>query len=97
MQSSLTVTLATVAVDTCGGVALGIEKVIQSVATFLGLHENQCQCFRTGCVEEIEKKRTLVTFFNPHHLLCDVLARGTNSTDGEKNVVMKEVTSKYLG
>ena len=43
VQSSLTVALATVTMDTGGGIALGVEEVIESIATLLGLNEDECE------------------------------------------------------
>ena len=82
--------------DTCGGVALSVEKVVESITTFLSLDKDQRQCVGTRGVEQIEKKRAFVTLFNPDHLLGDVFTRGSDSTDGEKDVIVKEITSQYL-
>ena len=41
VQSSLAITLGTVAMDTCAVVPLGIEKVVESIASLLGLDKDE--------------------------------------------------------
>lgn len=82
--------------DTGGGVALGIEEVVKSITSLLSLDKNQRQGVRTRSIKKIKEEGTFVTLFNPDHLLCDVLTGGSNSTDSEKDVVMKKITSQDL-
>ena len=46
MESSLTITLRTVAMDTSRGVSICIQEVIECITPFLGLHEHQGESFR---------------------------------------------------
>ena len=41
VQGSLTITLGTVTVNTRAKVPLGIEEVVESVASLLGLHKDE--------------------------------------------------------
>lgn len=51
---------------------------------------------RTRGIKKVEEKGPLFRLLYPEDLLRDVFARASHSTDGEKNVVVKKVSSKNL-
>lgn len=55
--------------------------------------------FRGKCtcgIEQVKQEGPLVIFFNPHHLLGDVLGGGTNPAHSQEDVLLQEVTSQDL-
>ncbi|ROW15354.1 hypothetical protein VPNG_02370 [Cytospora leucostoma] len=95
VESTLTLALSAVAVDGSCWEALVDEEVGQGVRHALGLDEDESQTGAVG-VENVEQNGALVNVLNILDLLGDVLGSGTNTTDGQENVVLQEVTSQHL-
>ncbi|TFB02208.1 hypothetical protein CCMA1212_005838 [Trichoderma ghanense] len=95
LESALTLTLGPVSVNGGGGEALVDEEVGQRVGHALGLDEDQGQTTGVG-VEDVEKDRALVNVLDELDLLGNVLRGGTNTADGQEDVVLEEVPGEHL-
>lgn len=95
VERALTLTLGAVAVDRRGWEALVDEEVGQRIRHALGLDEDQSQAGTVG-VEDIKQDGALVDILNVLNLLSDVLRGGTDTTNGEEDVVFEEVAGKHL-
>lgn len=95
VKSALTLTLGAVAVDRRGWEVLVDEEVGQRICHALGLDEDQSQA-RTMSVQDVKQDGALVDVLNVLNLLGDVLGGGSDTTNGEEDVVLEEVASKHL-
>jgi hypothetical protein len=95
LESALTLTLGPVSVDGGGREALVDEEVGQRVGHALGLDEDERQSTSVG-VEDVEKDGALVNVLDKLDLLGDVLRGGTNTADGQEDVVLEEIPGKHL-
>ncbi|GKT40846.1 uncharacterized protein ColSpa_01026 [Colletotrichum spaethianum] len=95
LQSALTLTLSAVTVNRGGGEVLVDQEVGQRVGHALGLDENEGETGTVG-VENIQENRALVDVLDVLDLLGNVLRGGTNTTNGQENVVLQEVASEHL-
>lgn len=95
LKSTLTLTLSTVTVDGGGRKLLVDEEVGQRVCHALGLDEDQGETSSVG-VEDIQKDGPLVSILDVFDLLGDVLRGGTDTSNGQEDVVLQEVSGEHL-
>lgn len=95
VKRALTLTLGAVTMDRRGWEALVDEEVGQRVRHALGLDEDQSQASTVG-VKDVKQDGALVDVLNVLNLLSDVLRGGTDTTNGEEDVVLEEVAGKHL-
>lgn len=95
LQSALTLTLSAVTVNGSSGEVLVDQEVGQRISHALGLNENKGETTGVG-VENVEKDRALVNILNVLDLLGDVLRGGTNTTNGQEDVVLEEIAGEDL-
>ena len=96
VEGALTLALSAVAVDGGGGEALVEQEVGQGVGHALGLDEDEGQTGGAVGVEDVEQDGALVLVLDVLDLLGDVLRGGTDTTDGEEDVVLEEVAGEHL-
>lgn len=95
-QSTLTLTLGTITVDSGGGETLVEKEVGQGVGHTLGFDEDEGQTASAVRVEDIQEDGALVVVLNVFNLLGDVLRGRTDTADGQEDVVLQEVASQHL-
>lgn len=95
LQSALTLTLSAVTVNGSSGEVLVDQEVGQRIGHALGLNENKGETSGVG-VENVEKDGTLVDILNVLDLLGDVLRGGTDTTNGQEDVVLEEIAGQDL-
>jgi hypothetical protein len=95
LEGTLALALSAVTVNGGGGEALVDEEVGEGVGHALGLDEDESQT-STVSVEDVEQHTTLVGVLDVLNLLGDVLGGGTNTTNGQEDVVAQEVASEHL-
>jgi hypothetical protein len=95
LEGTLTLALSAVTVNGGGREALVDEEVGERVGHALGLDEDQGE---TGAVsvEDVQQHTTLVGVLDVLNLLSDVLRGGTDTTDGQEDVVAQEVAGEHL-
>jgi hypothetical protein len=95
LKSTFTLTLGSVSVDGGSREVLVDEEIGQRVGHTLGLDEDEGQ---TGSVrvEDVKKNRALVNVLDKFDLLGDVLRGGTDTADGQEDVVLEEISGKHL-
>lgn len=98
VEGTLTLALGAVSVDRGGREVLAQQEVGQRIGHALGLDENQGQAqVALGLgVEDVEKNGTLVLILNVFDLLSNVLRGGTDTADGQEDVVLQEIASQVL-
>lgn len=95
-QRLLALALVSVTVDAAGAEAAVVQKVVQLIGAFLGLREDQRQAVRLAAFQNLQKRGALVVLVHPQNLLRNVLTRGTDSSDGQENVVVQEIAGEQL-
>lgn len=95
LKSTLTLALGAVTVNGGGREALVDEEVGEGVGHALGLDEDQGQT-STVSVKDVEQHTTLVHVLHVLDLLGDVLRSGTDTANGQENVVVQEVAGQHL-
>ena len=95
LQSALTLTLSAVTVNGSGGEVLVDQEVGQRISHALGFNEDKGETTGVG-VKNVEKDGALVNILNVLNLLGDVLRGGTDTTDGQEDVVLEEIAGEDL-
>ena len=96
VQSTLTLALGAVTVDGGGRETLVQEEVRQSVCHALCLNENKGETSSSMGVENVKQDGALVVVFDVLDPLGDVLGGRANTTNGQEDVVLEEVTGQHL-
>lgn len=95
LEGTFTLTLSSVTMNRSGGEVLVDEEVGERVGHALGLDEDQGEATGVG-VEDVKKNGALVNVLDVLDLLGDVLRGGTDTTNGEEDVVLEEVAGEHL-
>jgi hypothetical protein len=95
LEGTLTLTLSTITVNGGCREVLVDQEVGEGVCHALGLNEDQGKTSTVG-VENVEQDRALVHILNVFDLLGDVLRGGTNTTDGQEDIVLQEISGEHL-
>lgn len=95
VKRGFTFALGTIAVNGSSGEVVREQEVGQHVRHTLRLNENEGETRVLGA-EKIKKDGTLVGILDVLDLLCDVLGSGTDTTDGQEDVLLQEVLGKHL-
>lgn len=95
LESSLSVSLRSVTVNGGGREVFALEDITEVVSTSLGLDEDKGQALASGR-ENIKESGDLVTILDVLNLLGNVLRSRTNTTNGQENVVLQEVSGEHL-
>jgi hypothetical protein len=95
LKGTLTLTLSAVTMDGGGWEVLVDQEVGQRISHALGLDEDEGKTSTVG-VENIQENGALVHVLDVLDLLGDVLRGGTDTTDGQEDIILQEVASEHL-
>ena len=96
VQSTLTLALGAITVDSGGRETLVQKEVRQSVRHALRLDEDKGETSSSMSVENVKQDGALVVVFDVLDPLGDVLGGRANTTNGQEDVVLEEVTGQHL-
>lgn len=96
LQGTFSLSLGSVTVNGRSTNVGSQEEVGEHVGHSLRLDEDEGQSALRHRGQDVEKNGLLVIVFDEFNLLGDVLAGSSNSTDGEKEVLLEEVSGKLL-
>lgn len=95
LQSPLSFSLGSVTVNSGSVNARVTQEVTQVVGHSLGLNKDQGQSVGFGA-NDIEKQGSLVVVFDKLDTLGNVLGSGTDSANGQEDIVLQEVSGEHL-
>lgn len=95
LQGPFSFTLGSITVDSGGDDAGVAQEIAEGVGHSLGLDEDEGQSIGFGA-DDVEQEGSLVVVFDEFDSLLDVFGSGTDSADGEEDVVLQEVTGEGL-
>lgn len=95
LQGPFSFTLSSVTVNSGGVDASVAQEVAEGVGHSLGFDEDESESIRFGA-DDVEQEGSLVVVLDEFDSLLDVFRGGTDSADGEENVVLQEVSGERL-
>lgn len=95
LESSLTLTLGSVAMNGGGREVLLDQEIRERVGHALGLNEDKRQAAAMG-VKNVQKDGSLVNVLDVFNLLGNVFRSRTNATNRKEDVILQEVTGEDL-
>lgn len=97
LDGVLALALSAVAVDRGRGEVVLLEEALEHVGHALRLDEDEGEATRRKRRDDVEKDGALVLVLDVLDLLGDVLGGGSDTTDGQEDVVLEEVAREHLG
>jgi hypothetical protein len=95
LQSPFSFSLGSVTVNGGSVQASVTQKVTKGVGHSLGFHKDQGQSIGLGA-DDIQQEGSLVIVFDKLDSLGNVLGGRTDSTDGQEDIVLQEVSRQHL-
>lgn len=96
LDSVFSLSLGTISVNRGRSDVVLLEETFEHVGHSLGLDENQGKSTRGESEENVEENRSLVLILYVLDLLSDVLRSRSDTSDGQEDVVLEEITGEHL-
>lgn len=95
LKSTLTLGLSAVSVDRSGGEVLVKQEIAQRIGHALSLNKNEGETPAMG-VKDVQKYRAFVLVLHILDFLGNIFRGGTNTPNGQKNVILQKVSCEHL-